>query len=478
MAIDLKSLTVVSWLEQLTAGQVRAVDLVDVYQVEIARRNGDLNAYLEVFDEAKEAAKQSDKFIAAGNPPRPLEGVPLAIKDNILIGGQIASAASKMLAIYRAAYSATVIDRLRQAGAIMLGRTNMDEFAMGSSTENSAFGSTKHPIDPTRVPGGSSGGSAAAVAADLALAGLGSDTAGSVRQPASFCGLVGLKPTYGSVSRVGLIAMASSLDQIGPLTKTVADAEIIFSVIRGRDPLDATTVDYPESTMVLPKITAVQLGVPDGLLGEGVSQAVAESFNTALERWRSAGAKIVPIKLPRLADALAAYYIISPAEVSSNLARFDGIRYGDRVAGATLLEEYEKTRGVSFGREVRRRIILGTYVLSSGYYDAYYRRAVATRALLTTDFNAVFKQVDVVVMPTTPTTAFALGEKSADPLSMYLADIYTVPANIAGLPAITVPEGRDASGLPCGFQFIAPAFREDLLFHLGKQHANLPAELS
>jgi len=475
MAIDLRSLTIASWQEQLAARTARAVDLIEAYQTEIARRNGDLNAYLEVFDDARAAAAASDKFIAEGNSPRPLEAVPLAIKDNILIEGKIASAASKMLASYRAAYSATVIDRLRRAGAIMLGRTNMDEFAMGSSTENSAFGPTRHPADSTRVPGGSSGGTAAAVAAQLALAGLGSDTAGSVRQPASFCGLVGLKPTYGAVSRAGLIAMASSLDQIGPIAKTVADAEAVFSVIRGRDPLDATTVEYPEAEAILPKTEALRLGVPEDLLGAGVSQAVAQSFAAALDRWRDAGAKVIPIKLSRLADALAAYYIISPAEVSSNLARFDGMRYADRIAGATLREEYEKTRGQGFGREARRRIILGTYVLSSGYYDAYYRRAVATRARLTADFNSAFEQVDAVVMPTTPTTAFALGEKSADPLPMYLADVYTVPANIAGLPALTVPEGVDEAGLPSGFQFIAPPFREDLLFHLGKQHANLPA---
>ncbi len=334
---------------------------------------------------------------------------------------------------------------------------------MGRAPQNAAFGPTTNPRDATRGPGGSSGGSAAAVAADLALASLGSDTAGSVRQPASFCGLVGLKPTYGAVSRSGLIAMASSLDQIGPLTKTVEDAEIIFSVIRGQDPLDATTVAYPEEKNVLPEIKNIRLGVPEGI----------QNFESSLERWRKAGAKIVPINLPRLADALAAYYIISPAEVSSNLARFDGMRYADRRLGATLREEYNKTRGEGFGREVRRRIILGTYVLSSGYYDAYYRRAIAVQNLLRTDFAAAFAEVDAVVMPTTPTTAFKLGEKTADPLQMYLADIYTVPANIAGLPAITVPDRVDESGLPRGFQFTVPAFREDLLFHLGKKHATL-----
>ena len=473
MPIDLRTLTIASWRAQLVAKTVRVVDLVEAYQDEIARRNGELNAYLEVFDNAKLLAEQSDQWLEKGNPPRSLEGVPLAIKDNILIDGQICSAGSKMLASYRATYSATVIERLAQAGAIALGRTNMDEFAMGSSTENSAFGPTHHPTDPTRVPGGSSGGTASAIGANLALAGLGSDTAGSVRQPASFCGLVGLKPTYGAVSRSGLIAMASSLDQIGPMAKTVADIETIFSVIRGRDPLDSTTVEYPEVKNILPEIKNIRLGVPEGLIGDGVSEAVKNNFTTALERWRLAGAKIVSITLPRLADALAAYYIISPAEVSSNLARFDGVRYGERVAGATWREEYEKTRGQKFGREVRRRIILGTYALSAGYYDAYYRRAVATRDLLVADFANAFSQVDAVIMPTTPTTAFALGEKVTDPLQMYLADVFTVPANIAGLPALSVPNGVDERGLPFGFQFIAPSWREDLLFQLGNQHANL-----
>ncbi|HEY4476410.1 MAG TPA: Asp-tRNA(Asn)/Glu-tRNA(Gln) amidotransferase subunit GatA [Candidatus Paceibacterota bacterium] len=475
MAIDLRSLTITSWCEQLASGEARAIDLVAAYQVEITRRNGELNAYLEVFDDARAAAEESDRWVAAGKAPRPLEGVPLAIKDNILIEGEICSAASKMLASYRATYSATVINRLRQAGAIILGRTNMDEFAMGSSTENSAFGPTRHPNDPTRVPGGSSGGTAAAVAAHLALAGLGSDTAGSVRQPASFCGLVGLKPTYGAVSRFGLIAMASSLDQIGPITKTVADAEIIFSVIRGRDDLDATTVEYPRPQEPLPVVADLRLGVPENLISDRVSEAVKQNFDQALEVWRALGVKVVPINLPRLVDALAAYYIISPAEVSSNLARFDGMRYADRVTAPTLLEEYERTRGEGFGQEVRRRIILGTYVLSSGYYDAYYRRALVARAFLTADFLDAFKQVDAVVMPTTPSTAFALGEKTISPLQMYLADIFTVPANIAGLPALTLPQGEDEQGLPCGFQFITPLFREDLLFYLGKQHANLSA---
>lgn len=475
MSIDLRSLTIASWREQLSAKTALTADLVAAYQSEIARRNGGLNAYLEVFDDANRAAEESDKLIAAGRPPRPLEGVPFAVKDNILIAGRICSAASKMLASYRAVYSATVVERLRRAGAIMLGRTNMDEFAMGSSTENSAFGPTRHPADPTRVPGGSSGGTAAAVAADLALAGLGSDTAGSVRQPASFCGLVGLKPTYGAVSRFGLIAMASSLDQIGLLVKTAADAETIFSVIRGRDHFDATTVPYPEPQETLPPIAALRLGVPEGLIGGGVSEVVKRNFTLALEHWRTGGAKVIPIVLPRLTEALHAYYIISPAEVSSNLARFDGMRYANRVAGSALREEYEKTRGAGFGRETRRRIILGTYVLSAGYYDAYYRRARAARALLTADFSAAFGQVDAVVTPTTPTTAFALGEKTADPLEMYLTDVFTAPANIAGLPALTLPYGTDENGLPCGFQFIAPPFHEDLLFHLAKQHANLSA---
>lgn len=473
MTIDLKTLTITSWREKLVKREANATELVVAYRAEIAKRNPSLNAYLEVFDSAMPEAETCDERLANGGEVRALEGVPFAIKDNILVEGQIASASSKMLAKYRASYTATVIERLHTAGAIILGRTNMDEFAMGSSTENSAFGPTKNPFDEARVPGGSSGGSAATVSANLALASLGSDTAGSVRQPAAFCGLVGLKPTYGAVSRSGLIAMASSLDQIGPLTKTVADAEIIFSVIRGRDPLDSTTVEYPTTKNVLPAIKNIRLGVPEGLISDGVSSTVKRNFESSLKRWQVMGAKIVPVTLPRLSDALSAYYIISPAEVSSNLARFDGMRFGDRRVGATLREEYNKTRGEGFGREVRRRIILGTYVLSSGYYDAYYRRAIAVQNLLRADFASTFAQVDAIVMPTTPTTAFALGEKTDDPLQMYLADIFTVPANITGLPAITVPDGVDESGLPCGFQFIAPAFREDLLFHLGQHHATL-----
>ena len=415
-----------------------------------------------------------------------LTGIPLSIKDNILIKGRKASSASKMLENYTATYDATVIEKLKKQGAVFLGRTNMDEFAMGGSTENSAYGVTKNPWDATRVPGGSSGGAAASVAADLCIAALGSDTGGSIRQPASFCGLVGLKPTYGAVSRHGLMAMASSLDQIGPLTKTTEDAEILFNAIAGIDRYDATSIDLTEQRNVSLKKRKEKkenigtnsstdekftIGIPYDFLKAGVDEDVMNNFTESVEQLKKHGCEIVDIKLPNMEYGLSVYYVLMPAEVSSNLARFDGVKYGLHKDGGNLLEDYLLTRHEGFGKEVRRRIILGTYVLSTGYYDAYYNKANTVRKLLMNDFDQAFKNVDFVLTPTSPVPAFKIGEKSNDPLAMYLADIFTVSANIVTLPAMSIVSGfatREGKKLPLGIQFTAPYAREDLLFRVGK----------
>lgn len=461
-------MTIATARELLDRGDVSAVELADAYCARIAEKNPTLNAYLEVYDDVREQAKAADTMLAAGTR-HALTGIPISIKDNILIQGKIASAASQMLATYRASYDATVIDRLKKQGAVFLGRTNMDEFAMGGSTENSAFGPTKNPHDLSRVPGGSSGGAAASVAADLAVAALGSDTGGSIRQPASFCGVVGLKPTHGAVSRYGLMAMASSLDQIGPLAKTVADTEILFNAIAGRDSKDATSIDRPRPPTHDKKLV---VGVPRDFLEKGVDPDVLENFENSLAALKQSGVEIRDINLPNLKYSLAVYYVIMPAEVSSNLARFDGVRYGAHVDAPTMLEEYLATRRAGFGAESRRRIMLGTYVLSTGYYDAYYGKATMVRELLKDDFNTVFATgVDCILTPTSPTPAFTIGEKSTDPLAMYLADIFTVSANLVALPAISVPSGfanRAGARVPLGIQFTAPYAREDLLFTIGK----------
>ncbi|MDP3727242.1 MAG: Asp-tRNA(Asn)/Glu-tRNA(Gln) amidotransferase subunit GatA, partial [bacterium] len=397
----------------------------------IERENGTLNAYLDVYEDALTEARAMDAKLANGAHPSPLTGIPLAIKDNILVRGRPATAGSKMLERYTAAYDATVIERLRSAGAVFLGKTNLDEFAMGSSTENSAFGPTRNPYDTGRVAGGTSGGSAAAVAGGLAPAALGSDTGGSIRQPAAFCGVVGLKPTYGSVSRSGLIATVSSMDQIGPLARTVGDARLLFDAIRGQDPLDSTTVDI--KPYKAKKLTAKKLivGVPKEYFGKGLDPDVEQVIRAAIVKCGELGVEVREVTLPHSEYALAAYYIINFSEASSNLARFDGIRYGHAAAGAgNLLEVYEQTRAAGFGPEVRRRIILGTFALSAGYYDAYYRKAQQVRRLIRDDFQKTFATVDCMIGPTAPTPAFKLGETPADPLAMYLGDIYTVAVNL------------------------------------------------
>ncbi len=468
--IDLKTLTIVEARKRLDSHDFTAVELAEAYLEHIKEKNEEIFAYLEVFDDVLDQAKHADEMIASGKAVA-MTGIPIAVKDNMLIKGKESTSASKILKGHIGAYDATVISKLRDAGAVFLGRVNMDEFAMGASTETSAYGKTKNPIDITRVPGGSSGGSAASVASDMALASLGSDTGGSIRQPAAFCGLIGLKPTYGAVSRFGLMAMASSLDQIGPFTKTAEDAEILFNAIRGYDKNDSTSV--PENLIPPHKEkTKLIIGVPrDFLTMEGLDKKTLERFETTLNTLKEKGYEVVDISLPYLKYSLATYYILMPAEVSSNLARFDGIRFGLSEKGADVSDSYKKTRARGFGEEVRRRILLGTYVLSAGYADAFYNKAILAQKLIKKDFERIFQEVDVVAMPTTPSPAFKLGEKTNNPLEMYLADIFTVSANIAGVPAISVPCGfveDRGSRLPVGFQVIAPYFREDLLFQTAK----------
>ncbi len=448
--------------DAVNSGSATAASIVDEALSRIEKKDGEIGAFLEVFaDDARKAAKDVDARHAAGEKSLPLAGVPIAIKDNMLLMGHVASAGSKMLADYRAAYTATVVARLQVAGAIIIGRTNMDEFAMGSSTETSAFQKTKNPLDVTKTPGGSSGGSAAAVAADMVPAALGSDTGGSVRQPASLCGIVGMKPTYGRVSRYGIVALASSLDQVSPFTKNVEDAAIVLSVIEGKDPLDATSVvlDEPVAADLSLSLQGVRVGVPREYFIDGMDEDVATCVRSNIEKLRGAGAEIVDISLPLSPYALAAYYIIQPAEASSNLSRFDGMRYGNRGEGA-IEESYRSARGAGFGAETKRRIMLGTFILSAGYYDAYYKKAIAVRAALKTEFDQAFARVDVIVSPTSPVVAWDVGAKMNDPVAMYLADIFTVAANITGIPGISVPCGT-AHGLPVGLQILGKNFDDN-----------------
>lgn len=437
----------------------------------IKAKNPDVNAFLDVYDDAVKVAEEATKkFVSGEDVDLPLLGIPLAIKNNIMIKGRKATAASKILENYTATYDATIIAKLKAAGAIFVGATNMDEFAMGGSTENSAFGPTKNPLDQKRVPGGSSGGSAAAVAMGAVPAAIGTDTGGSVRQPASFCGLVGFKPTYGAVSRYGLMAMGSSLDQAGPLTNCVEDAELLHTVMSGLDAMDATTIDkdtYP----ALPEKETYTFGVPKGFMDEGVDKDVLATFEKHLELLKSLGHTIKEIELPLFEEGLAAYYIVVQAEISSNLARYDGIRYGLSASGDNLLEVYQKTRAEGFGAEVKRRILLGTYVLSSGYYDAFYGKAEQVRTMMRKELADNFKSIDFILTPTAPTPAFELGAQES-PLAMYKQDIFTVPVNLTGVPALTFPMGTvDRGGvlLPVGVQYIAPHGGDALLFSIGKK---------
>jgi aspartyl-tRNA(Asn)/glutamyl-tRNA(Gln) amidotransferase subunit A len=411
---------------------------------------------------ADEALKRAAEIDRAG-PAGPLAGVPVAVKDNLCTSDMPTTAGSRILEGYVPPYDATVVARLRAAGAVIVGKTNCDEFAMGSSTENSAYHVSRNPWDPARTPGGSSGGSAVAVAAGFVPGALGSDTGGSIRQPAALCGLVGLKPTYGRVSRYGLLAFASSLDQVGPLTRTVRDAALLAQVIAGPDPADATVtrVDVPDLAAVVPSAAGLRVGVPRALVGEGVDPEVRTLFEESLRALESLGASLVDVELPHASAAIPVYYLVATAEASSNLARYDGVRYGHRTSAAdTLQAMYSRTRDEGFGPEVKRRIMLGTYVLSAGYYDAYYRKAQQVRTLIRRDYETAFATVDVVAMPTSPTPAFRLGEKTQDPLQMYLNDVFTVSANLTGLPAVSVPCGFTAAGLPVGLQLTARAFDE------------------
>jgi aspartyl-tRNA(Asn)/glutamyl-tRNA(Gln) amidotransferase subunit A len=434
----------------------------------IKEKNPRINAYLEIFDDIDVQVEKAQARFDAGTATL-LTGIPLAIKDNILIEGKEVTASSKILSGYHATYDATVIKALKEANAIFLGRTNMDEFAMGSSTETSAYGITRNPIDETRVPGGSSGGSAASVAMHGALAAFGSETCGSIRQPSAFCGLVGLKPTYGALSRYGLIAMGNSLDQIGPMAKTVGDVEALYNATTAYDPKDSTSV--PMEKRAKKNGEPRRIGVPvECFQGEGFDPEVLANFKQTIDALRGAGYEIVELTLPLLSYSLPIYYIIMPAEASTNLARFDGMRYGFRDKGAKdLFDMYAKSRGQGFGREVRRRILLGTYILSHGYYDAYYAKAVALRERVTKEINTTFESVDIIATPTAPTPPFKLGEKISDPVAMYYSDIFSAPANLSGAPAIALPTGTTREGLPLSIQFTAPHWQEENLFLLGKK---------
>ncbi len=466
--IDLKNLTIEKAHESLAKGEFTCRELAEAYLENISKKNKEINAYLEIFDDVLQQAEEAQKKFADGTATT-LTGIPFAIKDNILIKEHKVSAASKILENYKAVYDATVIRDLKKAGAVFLGRTNMDEFAMGSSTQTSAYGVTRNPIDLSRVPGGSSGGSAAALAGDMALAALGTETCGSVREPAAFCGLVGLKPTYGAVSRQGIIAMGNSLDQVSPFGKNVQDTEIIFNTLSHHDKEDSTSI--PAELRLKAKSNkqkANKIGVPWHLFREGVEKEVGENFKESLEKLKKLGYEIIDIELPYSKYSLAAYYIIMPAEVSTNLSRFDGIRYGIREDGENLKEVYMKSRGKGFGKEVRRRILLGTYVLSHGYYDAYYNQAIKVREKIKEEILHAFEKVDYILTPTVPLTAFKLGEKLDDPVAMYLCDIFSAPANLAGVPSIALPSGFSSEGLPFSIQLMAPHFCENSLFEVGK----------
>jgi aspartyl-tRNA(Asn)/glutamyl-tRNA(Gln) amidotransferase subunit A len=457
----------------LRSGETTAVDLLSEALETASRTEAQLHAFLTIDTEgAMEMASQADADLADGIDHGPLHGIPVALKDNMCTRGVETTAGSQILAGYIPPYDATVVVRLRSGGAVVMGKTNLDEFAMGSSTENSAYGPSYNPWDLTRVPGGSSGGSAASVAAGSCLLALGSDTGGSIRQPSSLCGVVGMKPTYGTVSRYGLIAFASSLDQIGPISRTVGDSALALNTIWGHDPLDSTSYpgDYPDPTAGLERgVEGVKIGVVTELSGEGFEPAVEAATADMVTRLEKEGVEVHEVSLPTFDIALSAYYLIAPAEASSNLARFDGIRYGLRVDGPTTEELMARTRAEGFGPEVTRRILLGTYSLSAGYYDAFYGQAQRVRAAIQEDFARAYRQVDVLVSPTSPTVAFEAGAKTADPLAMYLSDICNIPANLAGHPAISVPIALDDAGLPIGFQVMAPPLGEEVMYQVAAE---------
>jgi aspartyl-tRNA(Asn)/glutamyl-tRNA(Gln) amidotransferase subunit A len=456
----------------IASGRVSAVEVLEQHLARIDQREGDVHAFnLVTRDQALASAKAVDDKAKRGEKLGRLAGVPIALKDNMCTRGVETTCSSKMLAGWKPPYNATVIDRLAAQDAVFVGKTNLDEFAMGSSTENSAFGPTRNPLDVTRVPGGSSGGSAAAVAAGFAAASLGSDTGGSIRQPAALCGLVGVKPTYGLVSRYGLVAFASSLDQIGPFTHTVADAALLTEVIAGHDPMDSTSIPKPAPDLVSAigkDVKGLRIGrVAD--LPEGADSDVLARLDAAFDALARAGATIVDVTLPSLSYALTAYYLIAPAEASSNLARYDGVRYGLRVPAGDVNSMYAETREAGFGDEVKRRIMLGTYALSAGYYDAYYGKALKVRRLIADEFDAAYAKADVILTPTAPTVAFPFGAKTDDPLAMYLCDIFTIPTNLAGHPAMNVPFGTGEANMPIGVQVLAPTLGEEMMFRVAAE---------
>ncbi len=468
-----KPATLARLRKDISSGAVKAADLAGTYYDRIAALNPQLNVYLSLTkDRALEQASRVDAMAAKGDPLPPLAGVPVGIKDVLVMRGAPATAGSKILQGYRPPYDATVVAKLEAAGAVLLGKLNCDEFAMGSSNENSAYGPVRNPVDPERVPGGSSGGSAAAVAANMAVATLGSDTGGSIRQPASFCGVVGVLPTYGRVSRYGLIAFASSLDRVGPFAGNVRDAATLLSVIAGYDPNDATSSPAPVPDYAAESdkpVEGLRIGVPAEYFGEGLDPEVRAAIEKGIESLQAAGCTVKPVSLPTTKYAIPTYYLVATAEASANLARFDGVRYGYRSpASDTLSDMYSHSRDEGFGAEVKRRILLGTYALSAGYYDAYYLKAQRVRRLLVEEFLRAFAEVDAIVTPTSPVPAFKIGEKSGDPLAMYLADIYTVTASLAGICGVTVPCGTTRVGLPVGMQVLAAHLNESTAFRVAR----------
>lgn len=469
---ELTERTIFEHAEALRKKEYSSVQLTQAYLEQIDKKDKTIGAYITVTaDRAIESAKAFDEGRSSDSEISPLAGIPCGIKDNMCTKGIKTTCASKMLGGYIPPYSAHVVEKLEKSGAVILGKLNMDEFAMGSTTENSAFKVCRNPLDTDRVPGGSSGGSAAAVAAREAVYALGSDTGGSIRQPASFCGVVGMKPTYGSVSRYGLVAFASSLDQIGPITSTVLDNALVLNAIVGHDKRDATSVKrvYNDFTADIKNgVKGMKIGVPEEFFGEGISDDVRKAVLAAADTYRALGAELVSVSMPSIDYALSAYYVISSAEASSNLARFDGVRYGYRCDDYSNIDElYRKSRSEGFGSEVKKRIMLGTFALSSGYYDAYYKKALQVRSLVRKDFDEAFGKCDFIISPVTPTVAYKIGEKTGDSLQMYMGDAYSVPVNIAGIPALTLPCGIGEGGMPVGMQLIGPAFSEGLLYRAG-----------
>ncbi|HNS14099.1 MAG TPA: Asp-tRNA(Asn)/Glu-tRNA(Gln) amidotransferase subunit GatA [Syntrophorhabdaceae bacterium] len=466
MVENILKMTIAQIRELLQKREISSVELTNYFLERIERYDGDISAYIKVTGEhALAMAKEADKKIASGEKGR-LLGIPLGIKDIYCTKGIETTCASRILKGFIPPYDATVIRKLKDEGYVHLGRLNMDEFAMGSSTENSSFQTTKNPWDLSRIPGGSSGGSAAATAAGLCVASIGTDTGGSIRQPASLCGVVGMKPTYGRVSRYGLIAFASSLDQIGPVTRNVSDCATMMNAIAGHDPMDSTSIPQPAPDYAASlgrDIKGLRIGIPKEYFKDGMEKDVRKAVDESIALFEKQGASVVNVSLPHTEYAVATYYIICTAEASSNLARYDGVKYGLREPGKDIIDMYKKTRFKGFGKEVKRRIILGTYVLSSGYYDAYYRKASKVRTLIRKDFDEAFKSCDIIVTPVSPTTAFTIGERMEDPLAMYLSDIFTIPVNLAGLPGISVPCGFDGKGLPIGLQIIGKPLDEALM---------------